>query len=36
MPKLKGEKELKPVSQRVKEAAEALLSVIMDHVVSTL
>ncbi len=32
-PKLKGDKELKPVSMRVKDAAESLLSVIMDHVV---
>ncbi len=33
-PKLKGDKELKPVSLRVKDAAEGLLSCIMDHVVS--
>lgn len=34
VPKLKAEKEIKPVSMRVKEAAEGLLAVIMDHVVS--
>ena len=34
MPKLKGEKELKPVSMRVKDAAEQLLTAIMDSVVS--
>ena len=33
IPKLKGEKELKPVSLRVKDAAEALLTSIMEHVV---
>ena len=33
VPKLKGEKQLKPVSQRVNDAAEGLLTVIMDHVV---
>ena len=34
VPQLKGEKELKPVSLRVKDAAEGLLTIIMDHVVS--
>ncbi len=33
VPKLKGEKELKELSLRVKNAAEGLLTVIMDHVV---
>ena len=33
VPKLKGEKERKPVSLRVQDAAEGLLSVIMDRVV---
>ncbi|ELT94828.1 hypothetical protein CAPTEDRAFT_133737 [Capitella teleta] len=32
VPKLKGEKELKPVSMRVKDAAEGLLTTIMNHV----
>jgi len=36
VPKLKGEKELKPVSMRVKDAAEQLLTAIMDSVVSGL
>jgi hypothetical protein len=33
VPHLKGDKELKPVSMRVKDAAEGLLTTIMDHVV---
>ena len=33
VPKLKGSKDLKPVSMRVKDAADALLTAIMDHVV---
>lgn len=36
VPKLKGDKELKPVSLRVKDAAEALLTSIMEHVVKFL
>jgi hypothetical protein len=32
---LKGEKELKPVSMRVKDAAEGLLTTIMNHVVGS-
>lgn len=33
-PKLKGDKELKPASMRVKDAAEAVLACMLDHVVS--
>lgn len=32
VPKLKGDKELKPASMRVKDAAEAVLSCMLDHV----
>jgi hypothetical protein len=31
---LKAAKELKPISQRVGDAADALLNILMDHVVS--
>jgi len=34
-PRLKGDKELKPVSMRVRDAAEALLTALLDYVVST-
>lgn len=34
-PKFKGEKELTPASMRVKDAAEAVLTCIIDQVVST-
>lgn len=33
-PQLKAAKELKPISQRVGDAADALLNILMDHVVS--
>lgn len=34
IPKLKGDKDLKPASMRVRDAAEAVLSCMLDHVVS--
>lgn len=34
-PRLKGDKELRPVSMRVRDAAEALLTAVLDYVVCT-